>query len=192
MVQVGYSSLLEVSAKAIALVLLVATCAFGNGCGRGKSATENSDQLSLASNSWTWAPGVAIGPVRLGMSRSEVQAAIGAPEREMQGAWDYPSAAMSVLFGLADDKVSAILAGSRTAGPGFAERFKGRSAEGIGIGSRRADVVSAFGTPPFSHIQGDWEVFVFASRGLEIALKDSAVGSFSIRGPREIKPRRSP
>ena len=47
--------------------------------------------------SWIIIPGQAVGPVRFGMSRGEVEAAIGAPDNTEIG-WNYRSDAFSVVL----------------------------------------------------------------------------------------------
>jgi hypothetical protein len=102
--------------------------------------------------SWLVEPGVGIGPVRLGMRTEDLKMAIGDPDpaRVTEQGWVYTEDSFGVTF--ADALVTMIDAGNGFPLPGSAEdRFKGRTREGIGIGSTRAEVVAAMGTPRSFH-----------------------------------------
>jgi hypothetical protein len=101
--------------------------------------------------SWVIKPGEGVGPIRLGMSREEVKAAVGKPKTTGL-AWDYPSDAFSVAFSSGGTVVS-VFAGigspppDSESVPEYAFRFKGRTPTGIGIGSTLEEVLADLGTP---------------------------------------------
>ena len=85
-------------------------------------------------------PGVSVGKVKAGMSEDEVVAALGKPDKMQGGSMSYDNQlGFSVICGQKTKMVGAVFCG------GVA--FKGRTKEGIGIDSSRADLIKTFGQP---------------------------------------------
>jgi RNA polymerase sigma factor (sigma-70 family) len=85
-------------------------------------------------------PGVSVGKVKAGMSEDEVVAALGKPDKMLGGSMSYDKQfGFSVICGQKTKMVGAVFCG------GVA--FKGRTKEGIGIDSSRADLIKTFGQP---------------------------------------------
>ena len=85
-------------------------------------------------------PGVSVGKVKAGMSEDEVVAALGKPDKMQGGSMSYDKQlGFSVICGRKTKMVGAVFCG------GVA--FKGRTKEGIGIDSSRADLIKTFGQP---------------------------------------------
>ena len=86
-------------------------------------------------------PGVSVGKVKAGMSEDEVVAALGKPDKMLGGSMSYDSQlGFSVICGRKTKMVGAVFCGGGVA-------FKGRTKEGIGIDSSRADLIKTFGQP---------------------------------------------
>ena len=124
--------------------------------------------------SWIISPGQAVGPVRFGMSRAEVQAAIGAPTTTVIG-WNYPGDAFSVVF--RDDKAYSIVCGVGSPSldsdevPDYAYRFRARTRGGTGIGSTRDEVKADLGTPSEQRVDEHGAEFLrYREAGLNISL----------------------
>ena len=124
--------------------------------------------------SWIIIPGQTVGPVRFGMSREEVQAAIGVPDTTEIG-WNYRSDMFTVVF--RDEKVYSIFCGvgspdlDSDAVPEHAFRFKARTQGGTRIGSTRDEVLSDLGTPSEQRLDDSGAEFLrYRETGLNISL----------------------
>ncbi len=107
-------------------------------------------------------PNAGVGPLRKGMSQSQVEAAVGKPEREGNRTWRYPQLGLRVLF----DKQGIIASVHCRKG------FKGTTAEGIGIGATRAELIQAFGEPTgVKDSKRADENLTFATRNLNCILE---------------------
>lgn len=135
-------------------------------------------------------PGVGFGGLRVGMTAEELEAAIGPAEAGAPGAWEYPSCGFVVIFGQHDPGVSMFLAGHGLAGGRrMAERFTARTADGLGIGSTREDVVALLGEPPPNR---DPELLGYPSQGIAWILRDGRVAHVTIGRPRPPEPPQTP
>jgi hypothetical protein len=98
----------------------------------------------------TIVPGVGVGKVKFGMSRDEIVAVLGEPDSTLHGAYlNYASLGLQViLVGREPDKLGMIIANPDDAGSLNRHDFRGKTAEGIGIGSSQPDLAEAYGMPP--------------------------------------------
>ncbi len=156
---------------------LALACAVG---AAGARAAASGGPLAM-SRAWVIVPGEAIGPIRLGMSRDEVRAAVGEPERTSLGGWEYLSGGYAVLFSTPRQTVSAILGGDAGYPHGeLAKAFVARTREGIGMGSTRAEVIAALGEPAVATgVGAGGEVLSY--RGLVLMLVDGRVAHVTVR-----------
>jgi hypothetical protein len=93
------------------------------------------------------------------------------------------SRGFAVLFERQGARVGAIVAGDmNTTDSALAERFRGRTREGIGIGSTRSEVVTAFGGGRSRRDEGR-ESLGYRERGLDLVLLDGKVRWLSVRAP---------
>ncbi len=109
-------------------------------------------------------PGRALAGIQLGMTREELRAQLGAPsqsvgpDRNGRSALSYPGGFSAVCD--SNGLVVSIQAG---------EKFRGRTKEGIGIGSSKADVVRAFGAPDKTEANTDTSASIYYfERGLRL------------------------
>jgi RNA polymerase sigma factor (sigma-70 family) len=85
-------------------------------------------------------PGVSVGKVKAGMSEDEVRAALGEPESMLGGSMVYDKRFGFSVVCKKTKEVGAVFCGGGVV-------FKGRTKEGIGIDSSRADLINTFGQP---------------------------------------------
>jgi len=131
-------------------------------------------------------PNVSIGGVRSGMTMRQVIAALGEPdakENEMDNGevLRYGNLGFSVLpakGGL----VGFVLCGSSSGGnKPPTKSFAGHTTEGIGIGSSRADVISAYGEPTVTEtMHGDSETLKYKPLGLDFRISDGKVNLIAV------------
>ncbi len=84
-------------------------------------------------------PGVAVGLLHSGMTLEQVISQLGQPDRTNDSHFEYSRLGLSVVSGQGGAVERVIIA----------QPFAGRTKEGIGIGSSRADVIRAYGAPAF-------------------------------------------
>ena len=133
-----------------------------------------------SSASFVIEPNAAIGPVRSGMTIQQVVAKLGEPDQKKDIALEYLNLGFSVIPGKGE-LVHIVLCVDKD-GP-FVKAFAGRTKEGIGIGSSRADVISAYGEPSATEsIDGKpgFEVLRYKPLGLMIETRDSKVYSIAV------------
>lgn len=92
-------------------------------------------------------PGVSVGKVKAGMNEIEVAAALGAPEKMQGDVMIYDQhLGLSVVCNR-QKIVGAVFCGDSLPEYPGVKIFKGRTKEGIGMGSSRDDLIKAFGKP---------------------------------------------
>lgn len=116
-------------------------------------------------------PGVAIGSVHSGMTIQQVIAELGQPDLTKDSDLEYTNFGLYVIPGKGD--VVQIV----SVGPPFA----GRTKEGIGMGSSRADVIQAYGEPTAAKpIKPDFEVLRYEPIGLRFQLQGGKVDLIAV------------
>lgn len=125
-------------------------------------------------------PGVGFGDLRVGSTQAEVEALVGPPERRQGDAWEYPACGFAVVFDR-EGRAQRIFGGDGTGGgPELAERFTVRTEGGVGIGSSRQEVVSAFGEPAEARAEADHEWLSYPGEGIQWLLRDGVVRHVTI------------
>lgn len=91
-------------------------------------------------------PHVAVGKLHAGMTVQQVVSELGEPARRTANALEYPALGLAVMPG--DGPIQVVMCGDVTGlnGP-FVSAFKGRTKEGIGMKSTKAEIVRAYGEP---------------------------------------------
>jgi len=133
-------TILEVVAIAATIVIVTTSCS--DSAKPGSSGQVNSNTPILIE------PGVGVGKVRAGMSMDEVIAQLGKPDgKPGDRLLEYRRLGFAVGFGR-DGAVNVVMCGNSTGvNDSLAKAFTGRTKEGLGLGSSRADVVKAYGEP---------------------------------------------
>ncbi len=125
-------------------------------------------------------PGESVGKVRKGMTTNEVEAVLGKPDKWQGRIMVYDQKlGMSVLFARDMTRgVQVVTCGdSLLAYPGV-KRFKGRTKEGVGMESTRADVIKALGQPTTTEPWGTQPVqekLLYQPLGLTFILESGKV-----------------
>ena len=132
----GLTKLAPASLVLASLILFVA------GCSDEQASTTTSTNSTLLIE-----PNLAVGPVRVGMTTAQVIGALGEPQRRTSNSLEYSRLGIAVMPG-SDGIVSVVMCGDVTGinGP-FVKIFNGRTKEGIGMRSTRAEVLKAYGQP---------------------------------------------
>jgi hypothetical protein len=117
------------------------------------------------------------------MSREEVKAAAGEPDKVIEQKWAYSADSVSLSFS-AEGRVVMIEAGLGPPWKGSPPNsFQGRSEAGIGVGSTREAVLVAFGTPRSSSEHEGLEALYYRELGLVLGLWNGEVVSIYVNRP---------
>ena len=133
-------TILEVAAIAATIVIVTTSCSDSPKSGSSGQVNSNTPI--------TIEPGVGVGKVRAGMSMDEVIAQLGKPDgKPGDRHLEYRRLGFAVGFGR-DGGVNVVMCGNSSGvNDSLAKAFTGRTKEGLGLGSSRADVVKAYGEP---------------------------------------------
>ena len=134
---------------------------------------------------WVLLPGEGFGPLRLQeTSRAQAEELLGPPERELAGAWEYLSEGFALGFDREDQRLVSIFIGGP---PELAQRFRGRTAEGIGISSELDEIVAAYGDPDQIRPVGESvEALYYWQRGITFEIGEDGVHRMVVLSPREV------
>jgi hypothetical protein len=127
-------------------------------------------------------PNVGVGKVHAGMTAQQVALALGEPARRTANALEYPALGLAVMPG-PDGLVKVVMCGDVTGlnGP-FVATFTGRTREGIGMKSTRADVVKAYGEPEKSEkFRLGLESLTYPALGMTFTLENDKVHHMIVR-----------
>jgi hypothetical protein len=154
--------------------LAVAVFIAGAGCSDGSKPSTNSP--SASETSIVIEPGVGVGKVRAGMTVQQVVAELGEPDSKTGHVLNYVRSGFSVVPNR-DGVVRVVMCGdSLGIGTALVKAFKGRTKEGIGMNSGRAEVIQAYGEPTESdHSDPGHEALKYGSLGLKFTLQNDKV-----------------
>jgi hypothetical protein len=160
------------------ITLLAAVALLGGGCSKRPAHGAWTSSASIVIE-----PGVSIGPVRSGMTIQRVVAELGEPDRKKESALEYLNLGFSVIPGK-EGVVHIVLCVDPAGKEGpFTKAFAGRTTEGIGMGSSRADVIRAYGEPTATEtIDGKpgFEVVRYRPLGLVFDLRAGKVDTIGV------------
>ncbi len=131
--------------------------------------------------------GIGIGKLRFGMSIDEMKAILGEPQRTTgYAAYEYLDQGFAVVAARNDPTVLRILCGAMAeSGNMLVERFKYRTAEGIGMRSSKGEIVKAYGPPDEErHVdEGDLNIIELNYKvlGAVLVLRDDQVVYITLR-----------
>ncbi len=133
-------------------------------------------------------PNLSVGKIRAGMTVQQAIAMLGEPQRKTAHAFEYTHLGLALLPD-SDGIVQVVMCGDVTGinGP-FVKRFIGRTKEGIGMRSTRAEIVKAYGEPTSSEkFWGGLESMKYDSLGITFTLDGGKVCHMIVRlqGPQE-------
>lgn len=138
-----------------------------------------------ATAAWLIVPGRSVGPIHIGMSLMELESQVGpAEETGMGAAWEYLSSGYAVLIDTETHVVTAILAGGGNEEVRLDKRFHARTAEGIGMGSTRPQLLEAFGEPSRERLQDESLSLEYHHLGIWLTLNHGEVTWLAVRPAR--------
>lgn len=153
--------------------LVVAAILIATGCSKHKPTTESQTTAPevKAQPPVLIQPNAGVDKVLKGMNKDQVEAAIGKPENINGKWWFYLNRGMIVAFG-----DNGVMFNIKCVTP-----FAGVTKEGIGIGSTKAELIAAYGTPSeekqFDH--GDENLW-YSPIGISFDLENNKVTSFIV------------
>jgi hypothetical protein len=145
-------------------------------CGCSKQPTHGT---LTSSDSIAIEPGVSIGPLHSGMKRQDVVAVLGEPSHEQDGVLEYRDLGIALL----PEKGGLLEFVVCSAGNDRFKPFAGRTKEGIGIGSSRADVIKEYGEPTaIESGRGvpEHSTLVYKTRGIKFRVKEDTVSEIAV------------
>lgn len=144
---------------------------------QSKNQNTNTVGTAAASEPMLIVPWESVGKVRKGMTTNEVEAVLGKPEK-MQGKMMIYDERFGMAVGQSKVGVNVVFCGgSSGSGPGV-KTFKGRTKEGIGMGSSREEVVKALGQPTSAKLwdaRRNQEQLEYKTLGLDFLLEKGNV-----------------
>ena len=127
-------------------------------------------------------PLVGIGEVRFGMTIDQARQILGEPQRSNDRTYEYTEQGFAILTG-ADGTIAAIKCEAAEAGSGAGSGVTAtsacRTAEGIGIGSTKDDITTAYGEPSRTQRARGGLVLRYAKIRAQFVLQDDKVVSMA-------------
>ncbi len=166
---------LRISSSAVAI--LAALLALGGCSEQSEPAAGPAGESTMVIE-----PRVSVGKIHVGMTKQQVIAELGAPERQTANALEYPRLGLAVMPD-PDGVVAVVMCGDVTGirGP-FVKAFTGRTKEGIGMTSTCDDIVKAYGEPASDEkMRLGLESMNYPSLGLTFTLEAGKVHHIIVR-----------
>ena len=118
-------------------------------------------------------PENGVGPIKFGMAVDDVKRILGEPDHLPGRSLSYSRLGLAVVPSGPDGTVVAVFMGGSG---GLADRFTGRTKEGVKLKSTRQEVVTGYGPPEYAVTDADGtEHLKYDSRKLEFTLRDGKV-----------------
>jgi hypothetical protein len=132
-------------------------------------------------------PGRAVGPLRFGMTRAQVRAAIGPPQGRQDSVWHYWLLGLAVSFG-GDGRLDTIHAGAGCPPESpLIDAFKGQIGGRPLMRATREDVLAALGRPSsIDSPSANEEVLWYKALGIVLTLDSGRVRQISLWRPDEV------
>jgi hypothetical protein len=125
------------------------------------------------------------------MSKADVIDALGAPDTEVGDGswWYYERYGLMVAFGV-DEPVVLELFGGETPTGEVALQFRATTAEGIGLGSSRVNVIQTFGLPEFDETDPLGDEHIEYSTRFYVRIREGKVAQVKVGPPRHVERRK--
>jgi hypothetical protein len=142
----------------------------------------------LDSSRWLIMAERGVGPVDIFMTKDDVRSVLGSADVESaEGSWwFYERCGLTVIFGLDRPVVLELSGGLSPTGKELAQ-FRAKTAEGIGIGSWREDVIQRLGMPESDYTDSLGDEHVLYSTRLFVRIRDGKVAEVKIGPPRRVE-----
>ena len=136
-------------------------------------------------------PNIAVGGIRAGMRTNDVIKLLGKPERSTANAIEYTRLGFAVMPS-PDGIVQVVMCGDVTGlnGP-LVKAFTGRTKDGIGLGSRREELLKVYGEPTTAEkLTGNTESLRYDNLGMTFTLQSGKIYHIIIRlrGEQQVAP----
>ena len=169
------------SDKSTAVIANVALATLLTVTGCSDKSTTSEGKISSSSASILIEPGVRVGAVRKGMRPEDVTAKMGMADKTVGKVSFYYALGFSLSYA-SDGTVRKVYCGKI---PGvdepLAKPFEGRTKEGIGIGSTRAEIIKVFGKPLVGKTANPTEErLAYSTTGLLFILLDDKVCQITV------------
>lgn len=144
----------------------------------------NAPSPAVSTADWVIQPKVGIGPIRFGMTRQEVEQILGKPVQIARGnTYEYYQDGLLLIFNPAQRGIFGMSVvgtgkpgGQTVSATGTAYKdFAGATQEQIRIGSKRSDVVRAFGEPEKISKAANMEDIMYPTLALTVHLENGQV-----------------
>ena len=152
------------------LVIGVLLASLLSGCSK-----QQAHGVVSSSDSMLIEPGVSIGPVHSGMTTKQVIAKLGVPVKVRDGILMYRNLS---VFLAQDGLVGHVFYFEPSTNRPFTEVITAHTKEGIGIGSSRDEVISAYGEPTatkYENVHKENEVLVYEPLHLQFHIRNGRV-----------------
>jgi len=142
----------------------------------------------LDSSCWLIVAERGVGPVDIFMTKADVRSVLGPADVESaEGSWwFYERCGLTVVFGLDRPVVLELSGGLSPTGKELAQ-FRAKTAEGIGIGSRRDDVIRRLGVPESDYTDSLGDEHVMYSTRLSVRIREGKVVEVKVGPPRRVE-----
>ena len=154
----------------------LAVAAFIAGAGCSDSSKHSPNSQSASETSIVVEPRVRVGKVRAGMTIQQVVAELGEPDNKTGHILNYVRSGFSVAPNREGTVVVVSCGDTLGTGTVLVKAFKGRTKEGIGMDSSRADVIRAYGEPTeIDRSYPGHEALKYQPLGLDFTLQNGKV-----------------
>lgn len=130
--------------------------------------------------------GSRVGDIRAGMTRAEIVQLFGQPDRKTATYEYYEARGLKVMY-RPNGIVRGVACGDvQNRNGAMVRAFRGRTKEGIGMGSSRDEVIKVFGEPAEvikMEVQTNAEVLVYPDKALRVTLGDDRVFALLVEFP---------
>ncbi len=169
-------SILELVAIASTIIIVTTSCSDNANPGSGASVKSGSSDQVSSNTPISVESGVSVGKVRAGMTTNEVIAQLGKPDGEQGRFLEYKQLGFAVGYGRDGVVKTVMCGGSSGVEDPLTLAFTGRTKDGLGMGSSRAEVVKSLGKPS-EVLKGPaaQETMKYSPLGLTFTLMDGKV-----------------
>ena len=166
------------------IVILSITFIMFMPCGcRKETTTTGGEGLTLAIEL-----GVGVGPIKFGMQKEEVIKYLGKPDKtdEKEQSLNYVESKGISLFVTSRQGVTTIDCWSENYPLGKAKNYNGKTKEGVGMNTSRAEIVSVYGQPDKTSSNGPLTTLHYVKLNAEFSLVDDKLVNLKMGVPRKV------
>ena len=153
------------------------------GCRKETTTTTGSGGLTLVIEL-----GEGVGPIKFGMQKEEIVKFLGKPDKtnEKEQVLNYVESKGISLFVTSDKGVTTIDCWSENYPLGKAKNFNGKTKEGVGMNTRRAEITAAYGQPDKISSNGPLTTLHYVKLNAQFSLVDDKLVNLKMSVPRKL------